>query len=226
MGRLPGFLLRHRVTVAPYLGVWGLYSAPVPDLPCLVQERIASAAGQAGVSRLLMFTVVAPLTWQIRPVEGSLLTLPDGRTSFISAVATHTAPGLPVPEHYEIAVELGATPLPPALGGELVVILRRLRVGEDRYGNPRYATAEDEIPGAAVRPLSSQERTGTANVQARDQTIDTIEVVFPPGTEITSNDRLRVRGLTYEVDGTPTDLRDSMTGADPGIKVIGKRVKG
>lgn len=227
MGRLPNFVLRNRVTLTPYLGRWGAYGAPVPGIRCAVQQRIASSVGQAGVVRLLEFTLVAQLDEALgAAVEGSLVTLEDGRTGFISAVARHTAPGLPTPDHVEVGVEMAGRALPPALGGELVVILRRVQDGEDRYHNARYVTVEEDVPSAAVRPLSSTEQTSAQMGTGRDQLVDTIEVILPPDTDVTGLDRMRVRGLTYEVDGEPTDLRDSMTGADPGIRVIGKRVRG
>lgn len=224
MARIPAFMLRHKIGLAAYLGVWGAYGGIVTDIACQIQEKMSSAPSEAGAVRLVTMTIVAQLDTQV--TEGALVYLPDGRVGFVSAVAHHSAPGLPVPEHVEIAVELGAKPVPPALGGELVVILRRIRGDLDRYNNRRYVTETVEVPGAAVRPLASTESTGSSLGAGRDQTIDTVEVIFPPGTEITSNDRMRIRGLVYEVDGTPTDLHDSMTGADPGVKAIGKRVKG
>lgn len=226
MGTIPGFMLRHRVAVEPYLGVWGLYGARVDGLPCAVAESLNAALGQPGAPRIVVRTIVAPLTWQVTPVPGSRLTLPDGLVGFVSAVARHTAPGLPVPEHWELAVDVAAAVLPPALGGELVVILRRVLSGQDRYQNATYTTEEVEVPGAAVRRLASTERTGSSMGAGRDQTIDTIEVTLPPGTEVGSNDRVRARGLVWEVDGTPIEQIDSMTGVVGGTKVIGKRVKG
>ena len=55
---------------------------------------------------------------------------------------------------------------------------------------------------------------------------DSIEVVFPPGTAVTAVDRMRPRGLTYEIDGTPDEQYDPMTGVEPGVRVIGRRVAG
>ena len=220
MSGVPGWLLRHRIGLAPWAGVWGSYGARVNDVPCAIQSRLSAGSGQPGTARVAQLTIITQLATPVG--EGDLVYLPDGRVGYVGAVASHTAPGLPVPEHTEFAVEVGARPLPPALGGELVVILRRIRTGEDRYGNARYVLQEDEIPTAAVRPLTSTER----DTGVRDQTVDTIEVIFPPGTVVTSNDRLRVRGLTYEVEGNPIVSADPMTGVIPGVKVTAKRVKG
>jgi hypothetical protein len=48
-------------------------------------------------------------------------------------------------------------------------------------------------------------------------------VILPPGTPITTTDQMRVRGLLYDVDGTPEEVSDPTTTARPGVKVIGKR---
>jgi hypothetical protein len=216
-------MLRHRIAIAPYLGVWGAYGAVQVAVPCQIDESINSSTSQVGVVRYVNRRIVCQLG-VIVPV-GSRVTLPDGLVGWVAAVAQHTAPGLPVPEHLELAVEAAAGDVPPAGGGEVVVILRRVRTGMDRYRNPRYSTQSEAVT-AAVRPLSSAERGPAQMGAGRTQTVDTVEVIFAAGTVIRGNDRMRIRGLTYEVDGTPTDLTDSMSGADPGVKVIGKRVTG
>lgn len=222
MAKVPTFLLRHRIGVQQYLGVWGVYGARTDDLPVQLQERLSPATSTPGSPRFVIVTGVGKPDMAIG--EGAIAYLPDGRTGWVNAVAHHTAPGLPVPEHVEFAIEIHGAGLPPAGGAETVVVIRRIPAGRDRYNNVRYAQQETVIEAAAVRPLSSQE-SGPAQMGAgRSQLVDTIEVLLPPGTEVVATSRLRVRGLTYEVDGTPEVLRDPMSGTDSGVKVIGKRV--
>lgn len=216
MPALPAFLLRRRVTIRPYLGVWGSYGPPGEPVRCAIDEKIATALQAAGVVRLTMFTVVAPLDTHCP--EGSLVDMGDGRAGYASAVARHTGGGLPTPDHLEIAVTVGSAGPGAPLGGELVVILRRVPAGEDRYHNQRFTTVEVPVTGAAVRVVGSDEKGTLLS--------DTLEVTLPPGTAVTANDRLRVRGLVYEVDGTPETDHDPMTGTEPGVKVIARRVAG
>lgn len=219
MGVVPGFLLRHRVAVEPYLGVWGQYG-PAVTMRCLVSRKIRASVTAAGVARFVVYTIVA------RPGErcpdGSRITLDDGTRGYAESAVTHDSGGLGAPDHLEIAMVVGSGGFGAPLGGEQVVILRRIASGQDRRHNDRYTTVEVPVDGCAVRPLASQERaTGS-----RDQTVDTIEVTLPPDTDVERNDRLRVRGLVYDVDGTPEQVKDPMTGARPGVRVIGKRVTG
>lgn len=218
--RLPAFLLRHRVTVEPYQGVWGQYGPPV-TVRCAKGEKLGTAATQAGVVRYATVTIVArPEAHPLIP-EGSLITLPDGRKGYAQAVALHDGGGLPTPDHVEVGLTVPAPSYGAPLGGELVVVLRRIALPEaDRYGNTRYRTEETPVQGAAVRILGSDERPENGGTS----TTDNLEVMMPPGTPVGSHDRLRVRGLVYEVDGTPEPERDPMTGGTGGIRVIARRV--
>jgi hypothetical protein len=221
MGEVPGWLLRHRITIEPYLGAWGSYGPAVPNVRAAVQEKIITSAGQAGVLRVATFTIVTRLG--VHCPEGSLITLADGRRGYASAVARHDSAGLPrVPDHQEIALAVAAPSFGAPLGGELVIVLKRTPDGEDRYHNKRYKTVEVPVAGAAVRVLGSDEKPEGGGSSVTDN----IEVILPAGTEVGPNDRLRVRGLVYEVDGNPEDQRDPATGGRPGVKVIARRITG
>jgi hypothetical protein len=204
--------------VEPYLGTWGLYGA-ASEVRCLLDEKIATSVAQAGVQRVTLFTAIAELG--VNVPAGSRVTLPDGRRGYAGAVAKHDGGGLPTPDHTEIAITVGSE-YGPALGGETVEVLHRVADGEDRYHNIKYRTVTTVVTAAAVRPLSSNEK----DAGGRAQTVDAIEVVLPPGTEVSANDRLRVRGLVYEVDGTPEAEHDPMTGTEPGVRVVAKRHSG
>lgn len=217
MATLPAFLLRHTARIAPYL-TWGSFG-PEADLRCLVTERLSTASTQAGVERVAYVTLWA-MPGAAVP-EGSRVSMPDGRAGYVSAVARHDGGGLPTPDHTEIAVMI-ASAYGPARGETVVLLRRTLLPSRDRYGNDRYSTAQIAIDGAAVRALSSQEDTRGA----RDRVTDSIEVILPPGTVVTPVDRLRVRGLTFEVEGTPDEQVSSVTGVAPGVRVIARRVGG
>jgi hypothetical protein len=221
MGTVPGWLLRHRITIEPYLGAWGQYGPPVSGVRAALAEKILTSAGQAGVLRVATITAVTRL--DVECPDGSLVTLADGRKGYASAVARHDSAGLPrVPDHQEIAIAVAGTSYGAPLGGELVIVLRRVADGVDRYQNVRYRTEEVPVAGAAVRVLGSDEKPDGGG----SSVTDSIEVVMPAGTPVAVNDRLRVRGLVYEVDGTPEDQRDPQTGAQPGVKVIARRITG
>jgi hypothetical protein len=219
--QLPAFLLRHRITVEPYLGTWGHYGPPVAGIRVAIGEKLGTAATQAGVVRYATATIVGrPDVHPLVP-EGSLITLPDGRKGYAQAVALHVGGGLPTPDHVEIGLSVAAPSYGAPLGGELVVVLHRIALPEpDRYGNTRYRTEPTTVEAASVRILGSDERPEGGGTS----TTDNLEVVLPPGTAVGANDRLRVRGLVYEVDGTPEPERDPMTGGTGGIRVIARRM--
>lgn len=211
MGQVPGFLLVHTCTVEPYLE-WGVYGAAAA-VRCFVAEKLASA-GPAGTERIAQVTVVC------RPREnipaGSRITLSGGRRGYAAAVAVHDGGGLPTPDHLEIAVQVAGS-YGPAYG-ETVRILYRQTV-RDAAGAARYTWRPVDVDGAAVRALSSSEAAlGTAQSVS-----DAVEVILPPGTPLATTDRLLIRGLLYDVDGTPTEVTDPQTTARPGLRVIAKR---
>ncbi len=211
MAEVPGFLLVHHCTVEPYVD-WGVYGAGFA-LKCFIAEKLAPA-GPAGTERVAQITIVC------RPREpvtaGSRIILGDGRRGYASAVAIHDGGGLPTPAHREIAMQIAGAHGPAY--GETIRILYRT-TARDAAGAARYSWAPQEVPGAGVRMLSSSE----AAVGSAEAVSDTVEVILPPGTPISTKDRLQVRGLLYDVDGTPTEVTSSQTTARPGVRVIGKR---
>lgn len=209
--RLPAWMLPHRVTVEAYRG-WNDYE-PARNRPCFVGERLGSG-GPVGTERVGYVTVVFAL--QEHCPAGSRVTLADGRRGYASAVVRHDGGGLPTPDHLEVAVSVAGA-YGPAFG-ETVVLLRRTRV-IDGGGSTRYRTTEHEVAGVAVRALTSSEsEQGTATTVT-----DTLELILPPDTQVSTADWVRVRGLTYEVDGTPEVIDTSTSDAEPGVKIIAKR---
>ncbi|MFD9863472.1 hypothetical protein [Streptomyces alboflavus] len=106
MNRVPRFLLRHRVSVEPYLGdsAYGKqYGPPVADVPALVAETVGQVRTPDGREVTSTAQVIADPGLVCPP--GSRLTLPSGRTTTALSVAHHTAPGLPVPACTEVICE-------------------------------------------------------------------------------------------------------------------------
>ncbi|MBT3157351.1 hypothetical protein KQH42_07315 [Streptomyces sp. CHA1] len=104
--RVPAYLLRHRITVEPYLGdsAYGKqYGPPVEDVPALVAETIKTVRDRQGREVTSTAQIIADPGLDC-PAE-SLVSLPDGRTTTVIAVAHHTAPGLPVPQCTEVSCE-------------------------------------------------------------------------------------------------------------------------
>ena len=81
---------------------------------------------------------------------------------------------------------------------------------------------ETTIRGCAVYPTRAVENPGVG----RDQAIETLTVLLPPGTVIDYQDRLRIRGIVYEVTGAAHDYHHPMTGWTPGVEVQVTRWEG
>lgn len=79
-----------------------------------------------------------------------------------------------------------------------------------------------EIPGCGFNPGQSSEPVQ----DARNSVVTQPEVYAPAGTDVLAGDRLVVRGVTYDVDGTPADWRSPFTGWAPGLVVALKGVEG
>lgn len=105
--------------------------------------------------------------------------------------------------------------------GETVTILRRTTSTRDRHGNEVWTYTETDVEGCIVWPTGSTEKT-----EAQDQASDKITVSCPYGTNVTNVSRMRVRGLLYDVDGTPSPWASPFTSWRPGVEVKGTRVTG
>lgn len=220
MGRVPRYLLRHTVQVEPFTGTWGVYG-PAAPMRCLVQFAASGTRrgyGNDGAEQ--NGTVFAEPEAAAACPPGSRITLPDGRVGYASDTTLYDAGGLPTPDHTEIAVIVGGA-YGPAFG-ETVTVLRRAVAGTDAYGNDRYRWTPTVVPGCAV----STSGTGEDHADWRQQATTELSVVLPPGTAVSAADRLRVRGLVYEIRGDPIVLDESATGARPGLRVTARRVTG
>ncbi|MFM9368070.1 hypothetical protein [Streptomyces sp. Da 82-17] len=103
VSEVPGWLLRHRISVEPYLGdsAYGpRYGDRVECVPALVSPMRKQLADKEGREVLATAQVIAGPGLECPP--GSRVTLPDGRTATAVSTARHTAPGLPVPACVEV----------------------------------------------------------------------------------------------------------------------------
>ncbi|MFJ3867907.1 hypothetical protein [Streptomyces nigra] len=105
MTALPGWLLRHTITVEPYrgTGAYGeVFDAPAAAAALVAEtvKHIRDATGALTVSTAQVYAGPA-----LDCPVGSRVILPDGRITRALTVAHHTAPGLPVPESTEVYCE-------------------------------------------------------------------------------------------------------------------------
>ena len=98
------------------------------------------------------------------------------------------------------------------------VVRQRATTTTDRYGN----TTEDwsnptevQIKGCAVYAGATSEPLMDARVPVDSD----FTVLAPPGSDVTSSDRLVVRGLACDVNGRPFEWRSPFSGEDFGLAV-------
>lgn len=106
--------------------------------------------------------------------------------------------------------------------GEVATVLRAGPTTRDDYGNdvPGPDT-ETTYAGCAVWPRISSE-----DVQARDQVIEGLYVLFPLNADVIATDRVRVGNVTYLVDGEPGIYRSPLTGTALGPQVALTKITG
>lgn len=78
--------------------------------------------------------------------------------------------------------------------------------------------AELDIPNCGVAGSGSTEPL----IDARNAVDSDFDVFMPAGTDVTAEDRLRIRGLVCDVAGRPFDWRSPFTGWAPGVVVQAK----
>lgn len=102
MGRLPGRVMRHTITVEPYLGdgAYGPLYGPPASVRCFLDEQTRMVRSPDGRQVTSTSTAYCPLA-TVCPTE-SRITLADGRKPLIIAVLRRDGGGLPTPDHTEI----------------------------------------------------------------------------------------------------------------------------
>lgn len=112
------------------------------------------------------------------------------------------------------------------LGDAVVTRLRApAAVGPDGLAVPNWKAAEStwskvDYPGGQFQPLSS-----TEDVVAQQRTESTHKWFAPAGADVLPIDRLRYRGLDYQVDGQPEQWADEGD-VDDHVEVLCFRIQG
>lgn len=105
VSRIPGWLLRHRITVEEYLGDTskGPRYGPPQQLRCFVDEQTRAVRSPGGEDVTSSGTAYAAPGTTVPPL--SRVTLPSGRTTTVIAALVRDGAGLPTPDHVEIQLE-------------------------------------------------------------------------------------------------------------------------
>lgn len=111
--------------------------------------------------------------------------------------------------------------------GETVTRIRAQQV-VDRYGNKAWDWPNATRTTIARCGVAQGSRGSAAEVLTaeRDAVISDVTVYMPTGTDVLATDRLEIRGLTFEVVGSPFDWRNPFTGRAFGVVVNANRVEG
>lgn len=106
--------------------------------------------------------------------------------------------------------------------GEPVVRIRSTAGALDRYGNPTTTDAEVTLEGAAFDPGGSLEPVEVG----RAAVVTSPKLYFRSAVDVTAADRMRVRGVTYTVEGNPALWVSPFTAATAGMVVELRAVAG
>lgn len=105
MTGVPGYLMRHTVSIEPYSGdgAYGpTYEEPTP-VKCLLDEQTRMVRDKDGRQVSSTSTAYCPLSTTAPP--GSKATLPDGRVTFVIAALRRDSGGPVTPNHLEVQLQ-------------------------------------------------------------------------------------------------------------------------
>lgn len=100
-----------------------------------------------------------------------------------------------------------------------VTVLRPL--AKTNRGDPTGAPTPNLIPGCVVWPGASSEQ-----VFQQDSVADTLNVLFPPGSDVTATDQVSYGGEVFDVQGNPDTYNSPFTSLNPGVLVVATRKVG
>ncbi|MEU3945461.1 hypothetical protein [Streptomyces sp. NPDC029526] len=102
MSRIPGWLLRHRITIEHYRGEssTGPVYGPPQEIRAFVDEQTRAVRTPAGEETTSSSTAYCAPGTTAPPL--SRVTLPSGRTTTVIAALSRDGGGLPTPDHTEI----------------------------------------------------------------------------------------------------------------------------
>lgn len=106
MAEVPGFLLRHRVRVEPYLGSGATGDAygPAVVLRAQVDQTRRTVRDATGAEVVSEATVRGRLASARRCPPGSRVTLPGGRRTWVISVRRHDDADLGAWQHVEVVL--------------------------------------------------------------------------------------------------------------------------
>lgn len=111
--------------------------------------------------------------------------------------------------------------------GETVAVLTAGEVTDPYSGGTVESWADGDV---AATPVDGCGVAGGGSLEplqdARNAVVSDFDVIMPPGTVVTSANRVIVRGLTCTVEGRPFDWRSPFTGWAPGVIVHAKIMEG
>lgn len=105
MSAVPGWLLRHQISIEPYLGdssTGPLFGTPA-TVRCFLDAQTRAVRNPGGEQVTSSSTAYAPPNTPVPPL--SRVTLPDGRVTKVIATLPRDGGGLPTPDHTEIQLE-------------------------------------------------------------------------------------------------------------------------
>lgn len=95
-------------------------------------------------------------------------------------------------------------------GVDEVTRLRREQTGTDRYNNPVYEVVESVIPELAF--FAPKDVIPALEVGRAPTVVEPTLYWFKVWPDVVASDRLRVRGVEYEVLSVPADWRGTSVG--------------
>ncbi len=95
-------------------------------------------------------------------------------------------------------------------GVDEVTRIRREQSGVDRYGNPEYATVESVLPELAL--FAPRDVIPSLEVGRSPTIVEPTLYWFEVWPDVVASDRVRVRGVEYEVRTVPADWRGRTIG--------------
>lgn len=105
MTGIPGWLLRHQVTVEPYAGAsaYGPTYGDAVAVRCFLDQQTRQVRDPGGVQVVSSSTAYCPLG-TAAPAQ-SRVTLPDGQTTIVINALRRDGAGLGTPDHLELQLQ-------------------------------------------------------------------------------------------------------------------------
>lgn len=95
-------------------------------------------------------------------------------------------------------------------GVDEVTRLRRVQTGQDRYGNPVFEVVESVIPERAL--FAPKDVVPSPEPGRSPVVVEPTLYWFQSWPDLNAADRVRVRGVEYEVETVPADWRSPSVG--------------